>query len=171
MRQGFPCGSGGKESACNAGDVGLIPGLGRSLGEGKGYPFQYPGLENSRNCIVNVQLSSVQFSRSVVSNSLQHCELQPTRLLCLWNFPGKNAGVGCHALPSPGDLCDLGIKPTSPALQVDSLPAEPQGKPPPLFLSILWLLTIDLALHLLSLCPYKSCQSTLICFCLSSSYP
>ena len=37
-RLGFPCGSAGKESACNAGDVGLIPGLGRSPGEGKGYP-------------------------------------------------------------------------------------------------------------------------------------
>ena len=45
--QGFPCGSAGKESACNAGDVGLIPGLGRSFEEGKGYPLQYSGLENS----------------------------------------------------------------------------------------------------------------------------
>ena len=49
---GFPCGSAGKESACNAGDLGLIPGLGRSPGEGKGYPLQYSGLENSMDCIV-----------------------------------------------------------------------------------------------------------------------
>ena len=42
-----PCGSAGKESACNAGDLGLIPELGRSPGEGKGYPLQYSGLENS----------------------------------------------------------------------------------------------------------------------------
>ena len=42
-----PCFSAGKESACNAGDLGLIPGLGRSPGEGKGYPLQYSGLENS----------------------------------------------------------------------------------------------------------------------------
>ena len=48
----FPCGSAGKESACNVGDLGLIPGLGRSLGEGNGYPCQYPGLENSVDCIV-----------------------------------------------------------------------------------------------------------------------
>ena len=41
------CGSAGKESACNAGDLGSIPGLGRSLGEGTGYPLQYSGLENS----------------------------------------------------------------------------------------------------------------------------
>ena len=39
--------SAGKESACNAGDLGSIPGLGRSPAEGKGYPLQYSGLENS----------------------------------------------------------------------------------------------------------------------------
>ena len=49
--QGFPGGSAGKESACNVGDLGLIPGLGRSAGEGKGYPFQYSGLENSMDYI------------------------------------------------------------------------------------------------------------------------
>ena len=48
---GFPCGSAGKESACNAGDLGLILGLGRSPEEGKGYPLQYSGLENSMACI------------------------------------------------------------------------------------------------------------------------
>ena len=46
ITMGFPCGSAGKESACNWGDLGSIPGLGRS-GEGKGYPLQYSGLENS----------------------------------------------------------------------------------------------------------------------------
>ena len=51
--QGFPCGSPGKESCCNEGDLGLIPGLGRSLGERKGYPFQYSGLENSMDYIVH----------------------------------------------------------------------------------------------------------------------
>ena len=50
---GFPCGSAGKEATCNAGDLGLIPGLGRSLGEGKGYPLQYSGLENSMDCIAH----------------------------------------------------------------------------------------------------------------------
>ena len=45
------CGSAGKESACNAGDLGLIPGSGRSPGEGKGYPLQYSGLENFTDCI------------------------------------------------------------------------------------------------------------------------
>ena len=41
MFLGFSCGSAGKESACNAGDSGLIPGSGRSAGEGIGYPLQY----------------------------------------------------------------------------------------------------------------------------------
>ena len=49
---GFPCGSAGKESACNAGDLGSIPGLGRSPGEGKGYALQHSGLEISRDCTV-----------------------------------------------------------------------------------------------------------------------
>ena len=50
---GFHCGSAGKEFACNEGDPGSIPGLGRSLGEGKGSALQYSGLENSMNCIVH----------------------------------------------------------------------------------------------------------------------
>ena len=45
---GFPCGSTGKESACNVGDPGSIPGLGRAPREGIGYPLQYSDLENSR---------------------------------------------------------------------------------------------------------------------------
>ena len=47
-RSGFPGGSAGKESSCNVGDLGLIPGLGRSLEKGNGYPLQYSGLEDSR---------------------------------------------------------------------------------------------------------------------------
>ena len=49
----IPSGSAGKESTCNAGDLGSIPGLGRSPGEGNGYPLQYSGLENSMDCIVH----------------------------------------------------------------------------------------------------------------------
>ena len=52
-RSGFPGGSAGKESACNAGDLSLIPGLERWPGEGKGYPLQYSGVENSKDCIVH----------------------------------------------------------------------------------------------------------------------
>ena len=61
---GFPGGSAGKEFACNMGDLGLIPGLGRSPGEGKGYPFQYSGLEISMDCIIH----GVAKSRTRVSD-------------------------------------------------------------------------------------------------------
>ena len=50
---GFPDRSVGKESACNAGDTSSTPGLERSPGEGKGYPLQYSGLENSMDCVVH----------------------------------------------------------------------------------------------------------------------
>ena len=64
MSWGFPCGSAGKESACNAGDLGLIPGMGRSPGEGKGYPLQCSGLENFMDCVVH----GVAKSRTRLSN-------------------------------------------------------------------------------------------------------
>ena len=50
---GFTCGLAGKESACNAKDMGWIPGLGRSPGEENGYPLQDYGLENSMDSIVH----------------------------------------------------------------------------------------------------------------------
>ena len=60
---GFPGDSVGKESACNEGDLGSIPGLGGSLGEGNGYSLQYSGLENSTDCIVHgVAKSQTQLS-------------------------------------------------------------------------------------------------------------
>ena len=48
---GFPCGSASKESNSNVGDLGSILGLGKSPGEGQGYPLQYSGLENPMDCI------------------------------------------------------------------------------------------------------------------------
>ena len=65
---GFPCSSAGKESACSVGDLGLIPVLGASPGEGNGYPLQYSGLENSMDYIVHgvtkswTQLSNCHFT-------------------------------------------------------------------------------------------------------------
>ena len=53
VKLGFPGGSDGKESTCNGGNLGSIPGLGRSPGEWNGYPLQYSGLENSMDCIVH----------------------------------------------------------------------------------------------------------------------
>ena len=80
---GYPFSSVGKESACNAGDLGLIPGLGRSPGEGNGNPLQY--------CCCCCCLVA-----SVVSDSVWTHRQQPTRLPCPWDSPGKNTGVGCH---------------------------------------------------------------------------
>ena len=96
--------------------------LGRSPGEGKGYPLQYSGLENSMDCIVHgVTKSQTWLSdfhslilitdhswktnyccccwvTSVVSNSVWPHRWQPTRLPRPWDSPGKNTGVGCHFL-------------------------------------------------------------------------
>ena len=71
MLLGFPCGSAGKESSRNAGDLSSIPGLERSPEEGKGYPLQYSGLENSMDCIVQwvtksrTRLSAFHFQLSI----------------------------------------------------------------------------------------------------------
>ena len=63
-----------------------------------------------------------------LSNSLRLHGLQPTRLLCSWNFPGKNTGVGCHYCP-PGGLPNPGIKPVSSALAGRFFTTGPPGKP------------------------------------------
>ena len=67
-------------------------------------------------------------SLSVVSDSLRPRGMQPTRLLCQWGFSRQEYWRGLP-FPSPGDLRNPGIEPRSPALQVDSLPSEPPGKP------------------------------------------
>ena len=113
---GFPCGSVGKESTCNAGDLGSLPGLERFPGEGQGYPLQYSVLKNSMNYWIHgvtknrTQLSdfkknkktiklsvshSIQFSCSVVSNSLQPHRLQHARPPC----PSPTPGVYSNTWP------------------------------------------------------------------------
>ena len=67
---GFPGGSDSKESACNAGDLGLISGLGRSPGEGNGYPLQYSGLQNS------IDYSTVSQSQTPLSDFHFHHPLK-----------------------------------------------------------------------------------------------
>ena len=80
---GFPCGSAGKESSCNAGDPGSIPGLGRSPGEGKGYPLQYSGLENYMDCIVHgVTKSWTRMSDFHFTHTHTH-----THIIILERFP------------------------------------------------------------------------------------
>ena len=72
---GLPCGSAGKESTCNVGDLGSIPGLGRSPGEGKGYPLQYSGLKvaNSRAQLSNfrVHFGSLQSGLSIEGGKIK----------------------------------------------------------------------------------------------------
>ena len=74
-----------KKSACNAGDLGSIPGLGRSPEEGNGYPLQYSGLENSMDCIVHgVTKSQTQLSNFHFHNLFNHL----ITVMGLWLFPG-----------------------------------------------------------------------------------
>ena len=73
----FSCGSAGKESTCNAGDLGLIPKLGRSPREGKGYPLQYSGLENSMDCIAQ----GVTKSQTGLNDFQFHCVMRGGALM------------------------------------------------------------------------------------------
>ena len=74
---GLPWWPGGKESACKAGDLGLTPGLGRSPGEGKGYPLQYSGLENSMDWVVHgvaksqTRLSNFHFTSFMIYEGIK----------------------------------------------------------------------------------------------------
>ena len=61
-------------------------------------PTLWAFLSSSEREAVRLTSPSKSVSHSVVSNSLHPCELYPTRLLCPWNSPGKNTGVGCHFL-------------------------------------------------------------------------
>ena len=76
-----------------------------------------------------VTQGKVCVSCSVVPNSLQSDGLKPTRLLCPWGFSRQKFWSGLP-FSSPGNLPNPGIKSRSPALQADSLPSEPPGKPP-----------------------------------------
>ena len=68
----FPRSSDGKESPCNAGDLGLILWLGRSFVEGNGYPLRYSGLENSMDCIVHGVAKSWTLLSDFLQSKIQH---------------------------------------------------------------------------------------------------
>ena len=76
---------------------------------------------------VHIHGHTCTLSHSVMSDSLLPHGLQPARLPCPWGFPRQEycSGLPC---PPPGDLANPGIKPRSPALQVDSIPSEPPEK-------------------------------------------
>ena len=77
---------------------------------------------------LNAPLSCAVLSCSVVSNTLWPYGLQPTRLLCPWDFPGKNTGMGCHSL-FQGIFPTQGSNPLLPHWHADSLPLSHQGNP------------------------------------------
>ena len=107
---GFPGGSAGKESTCNARDLSSIPGLGRCPGEGNGYPLQYSGLENSMDCIVHgVSKSWTQLSGF---HSLTHCA-------CKLNKQGDNIQP-CH---TPFPILNQSVVPRK-VLTVASCPIQ-----------------------------------------------
>ena len=106
----FPHSSVGKESACNAGDLGLICELGRSSGEGKGYPLQDSGLENSMACIAHAVtksltwLSDFHFLCCYFSSiKAADCASGETLLTwcCIYLFPGcpTELWAGCLGIP------------------------------------------------------------------------
>ena len=102
--RGFPGSSAGKESACNAGDPGLIPGLGRSAGEGM-------GSLSAQSCLTVCNPRHCSLPGSTVHGILQARILEWVAILF------------SRDPPNPG------IEPRSPTLQGDSVSAEPQGKP------------------------------------------
>ena len=124
---GFPCGSAGKESTCNVGDLGSIPGLGKSPGEGKGYPLQYSGLESSMDCIVQGVAKSRTRWSPLESNEAQ----EPFPRICGFFF----FFWPCHAasrilVPQPG------INPLTPCIwKRRVLTTGPSGKSPELCLN------------------------------------
>ena len=129
IMQDFPDSSVGKESARNAGDPSSVPGLGRSSGEGKGYPLQYPSLESSMDYIIHgvaksqTQLSNFHFSSlQAISNSYKQIWVKPVRVERAWNaYTSTPASWSegwrwiCmhriqwsqhnHPLPTPAHLC------------------------------------------------------------------
>ena len=100
LSKSFPCGSAGKESACNVGDLGLIPGLARSPGKGKGYLLQYSGLENPKDCIVH----GVTKSQTWLSNFHFHLwvfvqnNVIPPVLIFFFFFPKLVCRVFCGSI-------------------------------------------------------------------------
>ena len=151
----FPGGSVGKESACNVGDLGSIPGLGRSPGGGHSNPPQYSCLENPKDiggCQTTMHRVTKSWAR--LSDLHFHFHFKTTRALPCFSghhmlshsvvsdfvtihilvlqaspamgFSRKECWSGLP-FPSPGDLPDPGIEPVSPALQADSSLLRPRG--------------------------------------------
>ena len=149
-QMGFPGGSVVKNLPAHAGDVGLIPGLGRFPGEGNSNPLQYSCLGNpmdrgawqatilgvTKESDMTQQQTTHQISitaRNRTESESENCSvvsdsLETPQAIQSMEF-SRPEYWSVQPFPYPGDLPNPGIEPRSPALQVDSLPAEPQGKP------------------------------------------
>ena len=121
----FPCGSAGKESACNVGDLGPITGLGRPPGEEKGYPLQHSGLENSMDCIVHgvtksrTWLSNFHFQFHVhwVSDAIQPSHPVILFSSCLQSFPESGSLLMSQFFTLGGQ--SIGVSASAPVLPVN----------------------------------------------------
>ena len=108
---GFPSSSAGNESACNAGDLALIPGLGRSTGEGKGYPLQYSFLENSTDRGAwQAAVCGVAESWTQLSDLQSHKDQRASQVVLVVKNPPANAGDGRNmgSIPGSGRSCEEG---------------------------------------------------------------
>ena len=101
--RGFPGGSAGLESAYNVGDLGSIPGLRRSPGEGKVYPLQYSSLENSLDCVVH----GVTKSQTQLSDFQFHLLPELSQVALVVKNPPANAGA-------TGAMCSIPVFGRSP---------------------------------------------------------
>src|SRR5574337_395619 len=99
---GFPCGSAGKESACNVGDLGSIAGLGRSPGEGKGYLLQYSGLENSMDSTVHLMTECVPLpdSGKIPNSSRRKPRARVVSSPCALLVAKPSNSIGVRTLPA-----------------------------------------------------------------------
>ena len=104
---GFPCGSAGKEPPCNAGDLGSIPGLGRSPGEGKGYPLQYSSM-GSRQTGKSDWIKVPPLSPHLITSLCSHTRIRKLPWRRKWQPtpafpPGKSHGQRSLEGYSPWD--------------------------------------------------------------------
>ena len=114
----FPGGSDGKESACNVGELGSFPGLGRSPGEGNSSPLQYSGLENSRDCTAH----------GVAKSRTQLSDFHFTSRLLLQHKGFSSGGAQALATPWHGESPQTRDQPVSPA-SLCSSPPTPECEP------------------------------------------
>ena len=124
---GLPHSSVDKESACNAGDPGSIPGSGRSTGDGMGHPLQYSWASLVAQLVKNWPAVWETWVQSLGwEDTLEKGKATHSSILSMEIHHEYWSGLPC---PSPCYLPNPGIKPKSPTLQANSLPAELPGKP------------------------------------------